>query len=83
MADMELKFAEVDGHAIAYREAGQGPALVLFHGFLCDSRCWRCQVTGLSDRFRVVAWDAPGAGSSSDPTEPFTTSSMSTFVASV
>lgn len=26
----------------------------------------------LSDAFAVVAWDAPGAGSSSDPTEPFT-----------
>ena len=73
MSDTELKFAQVDGHSIAYREGGQGPALVLLHGFLCDSRCWRRQVTALSDRFRVVAWDAPGAGSSSDPTEPFTT----------
>jgi len=26
----------------------------------------------LSNRFRVVAWDAPGAGSSSDPPDPFT-----------
>ena len=73
MADTEPNFAQVEGHSIAYREAGQGPALVLLHGFLCDSRCWRRQVTELSDRFRVVAWDAPGAGSSSDPTEPFTT----------
>jgi pimeloyl-ACP methyl ester carboxylesterase len=73
MAHTELNFAQVEGHSIAYREAGQGPALVLLHGFLCDSRCWCSQVTGLSDRFRVVAWDAPGAGSSSDPTEPFTT----------
>ncbi len=24
------------------------------------------------DQFRVVAWDAPGAGSSSDPPHPFT-----------
>jgi len=73
MADTEVNFAQVEGHSIAYREAGHGPALVLLHGFLCDSRCWRRQVTELSDRFRVVAWDAPGAGSSSDPTEPFTT----------
>jgi pimeloyl-ACP methyl ester carboxylesterase len=27
---------------------------------------------GLSDQFRVVAWDAPGAGASSDPPERFT-----------
>ena len=63
----------VDGLSIAYRQAGQGSALVLLHGFLCDSRCWRRQLSGLSDRFRVVAWDAPGAGSSADPADTFTT----------
>lgn len=73
MADTEMRIVDVDGHSIAYREAGQGPVLVLLHGFLCDSRCWRRQLGGLSDRFRVVAWDAPGCGSSSDPPETFTT----------
>ncbi len=68
-----LSFAAVNGHSIAYREAGQGAGLVLLHGFLCDSRCWRRQLSGLSDQFRVVAWDAPGAGSSWDPSDPFTT----------
>jgi pimeloyl-ACP methyl ester carboxylesterase len=64
--------AEVNGLSIAYRSAGEGPPLVLLHGFLCDSRCWRTQLDGLSDQFRVVAWDAPGAGASSDPPERFT-----------
>ena len=73
MTDDEHSFAEVDGHLIAHRQAGQGEPLVLLHGFLSDSRCWKRQLSGLSDRFRVVAWDAPGAGSSSDPAEPFTT----------
>ncbi len=68
-----LTAAEVDGNRLAYRQAGHGAALVLLHGFLCDSRCWRPQLAGLADRFRVVAWDAPGAGSSADPPEPFTT----------
>jgi len=63
---------EVQGHRIAYRIAGTGPALVLLHGFLCDSRVWRTQLEDLSDRFRVVAWDAPGAGASPDPPDPFT-----------
>ena len=65
--------AEVNGSRLVYRQAGHGAALVLLHGFLCDSRCWKHQLAGLSDRFRVVAWDAPGAGSSPDPPEPFTT----------
>jgi pimeloyl-ACP methyl ester carboxylesterase len=46
--------------------------LVLLHGFLCDSRVWRRELEELSDRFTVVAWDAPGAGASSDPPDPFT-----------
>jgi pimeloyl-ACP methyl ester carboxylesterase len=32
---------------------------------------WRPQLDGLSDEFTVVAWDAPGAGASSDPPESF------------
>jgi pimeloyl-ACP methyl ester carboxylesterase len=64
--------AEVAGHSVSYREAGHGAALVLLHGFLCDSRCWRHQLADLSSRFRVIAWDAPGAGLSSDPSDPFT-----------
>ena len=73
MSDIDLRFVEVDGYSIAYREAGEGEAIVLLHGFLCDSRCWRRQLAELSDRFRVVAWDAVGAGSSSEPPETFTT----------
>lgn len=60
---------EVGGHRIAYRERGEGPALVLLHGWPLDSREWCRQLEGLSDEFRVVAWDAPGAGRSSDPPE--------------
>jgi len=69
----DLLTVEVGEQRLAYRYAGTGEALVLLHGFLCDSRCWKHQLAGLSDRFRVVAWDAPGAGSSSDPPESFTT----------
>jgi pimeloyl-ACP methyl ester carboxylesterase len=72
MSSAELTRAEVNGRSVAYRQAGQGPALVLLHGFLCDSRCWRRQLADLSDQLRVVAWDAPGAGSSPDPSDPFT-----------
>ena len=75
MDDPALRSVEIDGHVVAYRQAGQGPALVLLHGFLSDSRCWRQQLSQLSDQFMVIAWDAPGAGASSDPPETFTTKS--------
>ena len=67
MQQPELRRLQAGGHSVAYRTAGEGPPLVLLHGFLCDSRVWRQQLTALSDRFRVIAWDAPGAGSSWDP----------------
>lgn len=62
---------EVDGLTIAYQRAGVGPPIVLMHGFVGDSREWRAQLDGLSDEFTVIAWDAPGAGQSSDPPDTF------------
>jgi pimeloyl-ACP methyl ester carboxylesterase len=63
---------EVHGLRIAYERAGNGPFLVLVHGYVGDGRTtWRHQLDGLSDEFTVVAWDAPGAGDSSDPPEDF------------
>jgi pimeloyl-ACP methyl ester carboxylesterase len=77
----ELIHTKVDGLSIAYRMAGTGPPLVLLHGFLCDSRCWRTQLTGLADQLMLVAWDAPGAGASSDPPESFTVTDWAQILA--
>jgi pimeloyl-ACP methyl ester carboxylesterase len=71
MTSSEFGRVEVRGQSIAYRRVGAGPALVLLHGFLCDSRAWQPQLDGLSDALTVIAWDAPGAGVSSDPPQPF------------
>ena len=63
---------DVEGLRIAYERAGTGPALVLLQGFVGDgATTWRRQIEALSDEFTVVAWDAPGAGGSSDPPESF------------
>jgi pimeloyl-ACP methyl ester carboxylesterase len=63
---------EVDGLRIAYERAGEGPPLVLLHGYVGDGPgVWHRQLVELSDEFTVVAWDAPGAGRSSDPPESF------------
>lgn len=66
-----MHHVQVSGLSIAYRRAGSGPPVVLLHGFTLDSRSWRPQIEGLSDRFTVIAWDAPGAGQSQDPPEGF------------
>jgi pimeloyl-ACP methyl ester carboxylesterase len=81
MTVAELRFVDVDGLSIGYRQAGRGVPVVLLHGFLCDSRCWIPQLSGLSDSFEVTAWDAPGAGTSSDPPDAFTTSQFARCLA--
>jgi pimeloyl-ACP methyl ester carboxylesterase len=67
-----METVEVDGLSVAYQRVGEGPPLVLLHGYVGDgATTWRPQLEGLSDEFTVVAWDAPGAGRSSDPPESF------------
>ena len=50
---------EVNGIRVAFEQAGAGPAFVLVHGAVSDSRVWRRQLDDLSDEFNVIAWDAP------------------------
>ena len=66
-----MKRVEINGLSIAYEQAGEGPALVLLHGFSHDSRVWRPQLESLVTQFTVLAWDVPGAGQSSDPPRSF------------
>jgi pimeloyl-ACP methyl ester carboxylesterase len=67
-----MERVEVDGLQIAYERVGSGPALVLLHGYVGDGpTTWRRQLDELSDDFTVLAWDAPGAGHSTDPPERF------------
>jgi pimeloyl-ACP methyl ester carboxylesterase len=69
------------GHRIAYDLKGEGPPLVLLHGYVGDRRMWRAQIEALSDEFTVVAWDAPGYGGSSDPPEAFPISDLADCLA--
>lgn len=63
---------DVDGLRIGFERVGTGPPVVLLHGYIGDGPAtWRDQLDGLADAFTVIAWDAPGAGSSSDPPESF------------
>jgi pimeloyl-ACP methyl ester carboxylesterase len=54
-----------DGTEIAFTARGTGSvALVFIHGGLADRSFWTTQMSGLSDRFRVVALDLGGHGES-------------------
>ena len=67
-----LKMIEVEGLRVGYERAGEGPPLVLLHGYVGDGpTLWRRQLEELADEFTVVVWDAPGTGRSADPPETF------------
>jgi pimeloyl-ACP methyl ester carboxylesterase len=62
-----------DGARVAYREAGAGPALALFHSGLLSHKEWEPAVGQLADRFRVVLPDLPLHGDSEHrPRHPYT-----------
>src|SRR5258708_37664756 len=47
-----------------FLESGQGRPLVLLHGLMAYSFCWRKNIPALADHFRVFALDFAGCGSS-------------------
>jgi len=67
MALPELKTVDIGTGVISYREKGSGPALVFVHGLGGRSGAWATQYEDFSGRHRVIGWDAPGYGESSDP----------------
>jgi pimeloyl-ACP methyl ester carboxylesterase len=62
-----VRTANVDGLEVQYLEAGQGPAILLLHGYAETSRMWRPLIPRLAERFQVVAPDLPGIGGSGIP----------------
>ena len=49
---------------VSVRIAGAGPDVILLHGIGSGSGSWIYQLAGLSSRYRITAWDAPGYGAS-------------------
>ena len=59
-----------------YIEEGEGFPLVLIHGLAGDHRAWLPQIAAFKDRHRVIAFDNPGSGDSSDVDGPVTTEEL-------
>lgn len=63
----ELKFLDLHGDRVAYRDAGKGEVLLLIHGMARSSATWRSVIPQLSKKFRVIAPDLLGHGESAKP----------------
>jgi pimeloyl-ACP methyl ester carboxylesterase len=62
--------ARANGVSLYYEVSGDGPPLVLVHGFACGLRMWDPQVKALSRSRRVVTYDVRGHGISEAPADP-------------
>jgi pimeloyl-ACP methyl ester carboxylesterase len=66
-SEIEMKYLDLHGDRVAYREAGAGEALLLIHGMAGSSATWRAVLPQLSKKYRVVAPDLLGHGESAKP----------------
>jgi pimeloyl-ACP methyl ester carboxylesterase len=59
-----------DGVDLYYEVHGEGPALLLSHGYSATSQMWRGQIEALSKDFKLIVWDMRGHGQSDYPADP-------------
>ena len=70
MTGLERRRASLPAGDMAYLDEGNGPAVVLLHGFPTSSHLWRDLVPVLAPRFRAIAPDLLGYGDSAKPIDP-------------
>ena len=65
--EVEYGYADNNGVKIHYATVGEGPLVVMIHGFPDFWYSWRHQMEGLKDNFKVVAIDQRGYNLSDQP----------------
>jgi 3-oxoadipate enol-lactonase len=67
-----MPFADVNGQRIRFDDSGgDGPPVILSHGFLMDREMFAAQVDALAPEFRVITWDERGFGETEFDGRPF------------
>ncbi|MFZ5720875.1 MAG: alpha/beta fold hydrolase [Pseudomonadota bacterium] len=59
-----------DGVNLYYEVHGQGPVILLTHGYSATSQMWAGQIDALSKDHTLVIWDMRGHGQSDSPDDP-------------
>ena len=76
----ELTYLELHGDRIAYRDAGNGPALLLIHGMAGSSATWQAIIPQLSKNFSVIAPALLGHGMSAKPRGDYSLGAFAVFL---
>ena len=58
-----------NGVTIHYEVHGNGPAVLLTHGYSATCRMWDGQIAAFKARYKVMVWDMRGHGQSAYPKE--------------
>lgn len=67
-----MAFADVNGQQLCYEDSGgDGPAVVMMHGFLMDATMFDPQVADLAGSFRCIRFDSRGFGRTGWDGKPF------------
>ena len=62
-----MPFLDRDGVNIYYEDHGQGPAILLSHGYSATCRMWDGQIAAFARHHRIIVWDMRGHGETDDP----------------
>jgi pimeloyl-ACP methyl ester carboxylesterase len=75
-ADIQSRYADVNGVRMHYLVAGKGEPVVLLHGYAQTSHMWRPLMKELAKSRTVIAPDLRGIGQSSIPADGYTKAVM-------
>src|SRR5215831_19273661 len=58
-----------DGVNLYYEVHGEGPVILLTHGYSATAQMWKGQIAALSKKHKLVTWDMRGHGQSDYPAD--------------
>lgn len=61
-----MPYIERDGTRLYYSESGEGPPMLLIHGWTCDGNDWHGVIPGLEPKYRLLVMDNRGHGRSGE-----------------
>ena len=72
---------ELNGLAVDYIDQGQGPVVLLLHGWAAPVQAYQRVIDKLSVKYRVLAPQMPGSGKTPEPATPMTIEDYVAFTA--
>lgn len=72
---------DLQGRPVEYTDQGQGPVVVLLHGWAAPISIYQCIVDRLARKYRVLAPQMPGSGNTPEPGQPMVLEDYVEFVA--